>query len=380
MNTSAFREGKKKLFCAKRAGALFLAAVSALTISACGSSNYDAADYVKLGDYKGVSVVIDGDYSTDDAALDAYIQKQIDQTIPFVQDDTQTKVHNDSYVNVDYVGTDASGTAFDGGSADDVTINVQGNSDAESGTSYITGFSSGLVGAAVGSTVSEQVKFPSDYSSADLAGQTVTFTFTVNYIAKQVTRADLTDEMVSQYFGQSSVSDFEDYERKALIDEKEGEREQDVIAATKEKVVSNAKVTGYPKRAVSERVDDYLARYTANYVPDGQTLSEYLKKNYNETEDDFRDQVEKTVKDNFSEELVFEAIADKEEIYLDTDGFDSYCDQLMDSNNIDSRTDLYETYGQTASAGENYLKHFYICNKALKWCASKARVTEQSGE
>ena len=77
--------------------ALLIATVSA-TFFACGNTDsaaddnkestkppvsvsdepaYDAGDYVTLGDYLGVEVELDGDYSTDDEAFDAYVEEQL---------------------------------------------------------------------------------------------------------------------------------------------------------------------------------------------------------------------------------------------------------------------------------------------------------------
>lgn len=76
--------------------------------------------------------------------------------------------------NIDYVGK-KDGVAFDGGTAQDVRLTIG------SGT-YIPGFEEGLVGVMPGETVNLNLTFPAEYHNADLAGQAVVFTVTVNYI------------------------------------------------------------------------------------------------------------------------------------------------------------------------------------------------------
>jgi len=90
--------------------------------------------------------------------------------------DTSLTVADGDKVNIDYTGT-IDGVAFDGGSTNgagaDLTIG--------SGT-YIDTFEQQLIGHKVGETVDVSVTFPSDYSTASLAGQNAVFSVTINGI------------------------------------------------------------------------------------------------------------------------------------------------------------------------------------------------------
>ena len=141
------------------------------TLAGCGSSKktgtsldiqYNVDDYVTLCKYDGMKVTVTGNYATDDAAVQSYLQETIDSIAPYVKDDSKTTVAADSIVNVDYVGK-KDGKAFDGGSASGVNINIATNSDAVKGTGYIEGFASGLVGHNVGESVDCPVTFPAEY-------------------------------------------------------------------------------------------------------------------------------------------------------------------------------------------------------------------------
>ena len=359
--------------------ALAMAILSAVTLSSCSATeNYDASDYVTLGNYKNVEVTISGDYSTGVSSLDDYVASMIADTQPYIPDDSQTTVAKDSVVNVDYVGK-KDGVAFDGGSAKDVLIDVGKNMEVKQQTSYISGFTDGLVGATVGSTVDSKVTFPSDYSSAELAGKEVTFTFTVNYIGKQMTKNDLTDDYVSKYFGQSNVSAFMDYARQQKEAKVTSTKNTDIRKAVIDKVVSNAKIKGYPRGVVSERVDDYIDRYEASYCTD-TTLKEYLSTNYGASVADFEKEVKKTVEDNLDQQLVFATIAKKEGIKLDEDGFNTYCKSLMNQYSYTTTDKLYEAYGKNAKVGKKSLEQNYVCNKACDLCVKGAKVKESAAK
>ena len=182
----------------KRLLALGLVFAMALSVTACGKQEeavteekpekeettvknieYNVDDIVTLGDYKGIEVTLDGEYEFTEEGLADYIQSQIDSAAIFVADDSQKEVQEDSIVNVDYVGSQDD-VPFDGGSAEDQTIDVAGNCMAGSTSGFIDGFTSGLPGNKVGDEVAYEVTFPDNYGNTDLAGQTVIFTFQIN--------------------------------------------------------------------------------------------------------------------------------------------------------------------------------------------------------
>ncbi|MCR5451743.1 MAG: hypothetical protein K6F00_03840, partial [Lachnospiraceae bacterium] len=96
--------------------------------------NKDDIKNVKLGEYKNLKIKLEGDYSTDDEALDTYIDSNLTNT--YEKDESKDTVKKNSIVNVDYEGK-KDGVAFSGGTAQDVTIDVKNNMDAVNGTPYI---------------------------------------------------------------------------------------------------------------------------------------------------------------------------------------------------------------------------------------------------
>ena len=85
---------------------------------------YNAEDYVTLGDYKGLKISLnEADYQFTDEDVNSYADQMIAYTKPFVPDETKTEVGANDIVNVDYVGK-KDGEPFDGGSAQDQYIDV----------------------------------------------------------------------------------------------------------------------------------------------------------------------------------------------------------------------------------------------------------------
>ena len=363
------------------------------TLAGCGISKktgtsldikYNVDDYVTLCKYEGINVTVKGNYETNDAAVQSYLQQTIDSVAPYVKDDSKTTVAADSIVNADYVGK-IDGKAFDGGSASGVNINVATNSDAIKGTGYIQGFSAGLVGHNVGESVDCPVTFPTDYGNKEMAGKQVVFTFKINFIGNKVDAASITDEYVAantnSFGGATTKAELLTKVKEAQASYAKSNKEQDTRNAVIEQMKKKCKVK-FPKDLVNRRMKEYEDRYVETYVgkKSKTTLKSYLKKTYNTTVAAFEKDVKKNIEDNLKTELIFEAVAKKENIKLDEKDFKSYVKNLMTQNNVQKEDALYKLFAPNAAGGKQYLEKMYKANKSVDYVVKKAKVTIKPAE
>ncbi|WP_308720535.1 trigger factor [Komagataeibacter xylinus] len=92
-------------------------------------------------------------------------------------------------VSVDFVGK-VDGTAFEGGSADDVNVEL-------GGAGFIPGFAEQIVGMKVGEEKVITVTFPADYGAEHLAGKEATFDIKVKELKRPV-EAKIDDELAKK--------------------------------------------------------------------------------------------------------------------------------------------------------------------------------------
>ena len=336
--------------------------------------NYKAADYVTLGQYEGLNVTLDGDYDTSDAAKEAYLEDILKSAGIFAKDEEATEVKSDSIVNVNYVGK-LDGVAFEGGSADNVFIDVQNNCEASGRGGYIDGFTDGLAGAKVGETIDCDVTFPEDYGKSELAGKAVVFSFDINYVAKPIGAADLTDEIVSENFGYDTVDDLKKAVGDSLVSQTEAQKEKDLRTAVVDMVVKNSTIKEYPPKEYKARVNEYVQMFMDNYGV--EDLETYLSESFDGTTmEEFYEEIETQVKSNMDQELVFLAIADENDIEVDEEGFNSYLSSMMTASGVTDKNDIYEQYAANAERGEAYLRRIYLCNKAIDLCVESANISK----
>src|SRR5258708_13634996 len=109
-----------------------------------------------------------------DAEIDAAIQRIADETKPYNPKGADAKVENGDRAMINFTGK-IDGAPFEGGSGDDVGVNVG------SGT-FTPAFQDQIIGMAVGETRLVKVTFPSNYTSPQLAGKEAEFDVTVKSI------------------------------------------------------------------------------------------------------------------------------------------------------------------------------------------------------
>ncbi|MDY0958389.1 trigger factor [Sphingomonas sp. CFBP8993] len=121
-----------------------------------------------------------------DEAVDEQLQKFADQQKRW--DDAGDKAaEQGDQVTVDFVGKTTDGVAFEGGSGEDMAVEIGGGR-------LIPGFEDQLVGVKAGEEKQISVTFPEDYPAKDLAGQPATFDLTIKSV-KTAGEAKIDDEM-----------------------------------------------------------------------------------------------------------------------------------------------------------------------------------------
>ncbi len=158
------------------------------------------ADYVTLGEYKGLKID-PADLEVTEEALTDLLHTKLQESSYVTYEDGIKKgtVQDGDTCSIDYVGKE-NGVAFEGGT---------GSTNLEIGSgSFIPGFEEGLIGKKIGSTVDLDLTFPENYHSADMAGKKVVFTVTIHSVTRK-TYAELTDKLATTL--DSTVKNADEY-------------------------------------------------------------------------------------------------------------------------------------------------------------------------
>ncbi|WCJ47016.1 trigger factor [Levilactobacillus brevis] len=310
---------------------------------------------VKLGEYKGLSVTKQNTrvYQKD---IDAEIEKQRQQQAELVLKEDEAAAKGDTVV-IDFDGY-VDGKQFDGGKADNYSLELGSNS-------FIPGFEDQLVGHKAGEDVDVKVTFPADYQAEDLRDKEATFKVTIHEV-KEKQLPELDDEFAKDV--DEDVDSLEELEAKT----KDRLKEQKVTAAHDaiedeaiSEAVDNAEIAAVPEAMLKDDIDRQMDQYLANMQQQGIEPKMYFQLT-GTTEDDLRKQfadgAEKRVKTN----LVLEAVVEAEKIEPSEDEVAAEV------------KDLASQYGMEESAvrsalSDDMLKHDIAIKSAVDLIADSAK-------
>ncbi len=320
---------------------LALALCLALTFVACGTKeSTDYTKYVKLGEYKGLTVTeISVEVTAEDlqSAIDSEIANSTKR-----EEVTDRGVQDGDIATIDYAGY-IDGEQFDGGTAQDQEIIV-------GTTTMIDGFVEGFIGLKAGESVSLDLTFPEDYYE-DLAGKAVKFDITVKKIEVEVVPEY--DEEFCKSLGYNSKEEYENALKAELLAYNQQNALYEMQNEVWSAIVENCEVTGYPE----SKIDDYVNKTTDEYKSYcesmGISLEEFLSTYYGMTVADFNAEILSMAQSYVADEMILKLIAKEEGLEVSKEEYDE-------------EVSLYsEQYGMTASEFEEYYGHDMIESNIL---------------
>lgn len=315
--------------------------------------DYKALDYVDLCEYKGVEV----DVSASEEELQERIDQILNSNVKY-EEIKEGEVKDGDTVNIDYMGV-MDGVAFDGGTASGQALTIGSHT-------FIEGFEEQLVGVKVGETVDINVTFPENYQSTDLAGKPATFTVTINYIQGDEIKQEYNDEFVEE-FSDGECKTTEEYNEKLkgeiIQEKKDGKRDTAFMY-----VLDNSTVKeGYPEflvKLMRLRID---ASYKSMATQYGMTnFEDFVSQYFQTTMEDYNTQIDSMAKQYVEQQLITNAIAEKENLTVTDEEYQKSFNEYMEGNNITSEEEMKQfAIDNYCSKVEDLINESIILDKVL---------------
>lgn len=332
--------------------------------------DFNAADYVTLGEYKGLEISATLRDVTDD-----YIQIYMDYirtNNPVMTEVTDRPVQDGDELIIDYVGK-IDDKMFEGGTASGQQLTIGSGS-------YIPGFEEGLIGAEIGKKTELNLTFPEDYNNTEVAGKAVTFFVTVQSITER-TIPELNDEYVKG-LGLEDAQDvpgYREYVKNLLTEDAQNTYEDDLENAAVEKAGENAQYKDVPEKLL----DFYVSKFTDNLSQQaqmyGMSLEQYMQMmsisgdtqfESSDTEGMIRELALKGARQS----LLFAAIADAEQLHVTDEELEAKIAENAETNGYESVED-YKAGIDTESYRE-----YLMSEKVAKFLVENAKVTTLKDE
>lgn len=294
-------------------------------------ADINAGDYVMVGEYKGIEISVPEKVEYEETEYDIQTKSYYFNYINETEGVTDRAVALYDMTNIDYEGK-KDGVAFEGGTAKGANLLIGSNS-------FIDGFEEGLVGVMPGETVDLNLTFPERYDNAELAGQEVVFTVTVNFIP------EMKDEKVAE-LGVPNVTDvasLKQYVKDSMDEKAESDFLMSAGDAVIKQVTENAEFQELPEELVEankETYKMYLNQMASMYGMDGETYVSMYGGGL-----DYETAVTQYATTYTRESLVAQVIAEKEGLVLSEEELDARITEYAES--MGTTIDVLLTNGTT---------------------------------
>ena len=315
----------------------------------------DVMPEVKLGDYKGMEVP-EQDTTVSDADVDSEIEKKRQQQAELVLKEAKPAEKGDTVV-IDYEGS-VDGKKFDGGSADNYSLELGSGS-------FIPGFEDQLIGHNSGDDVDVKVTFPEDYHAKNLAGKDAIFKVKIHEI-KEKQLPELDDDFAKDVDEDvDTLDELKDKTKKQLQEDKDNQAKAAIEDAAIEKAVANAEIQDIPQAMLDDDTNRQMQQYLAGMQQQGISPQMYFQITGTK-EDDLKKQFANDAEQRVKTNLVLEAIVDDAKL------------EASDDEIKQEIADLAKQYGMKEDAVEkalskDMLSHDIKIKKAVDLVADSAK-------
>ncbi|KAA6454585.1 MULTISPECIES: trigger factor [Bacillus] len=277
---------------------------------------------VKLGDYKGLNVEKDETAVTDEDVQNELKALQERQAELVVKE--EGTVEEGNTVVLDFEGF-VDGEAFEGGKAENYSLEVGSGS-------FIPGFEEQLTGLEAGAEKDVEVTFPEEYHAEDLAGKPAVFKVKIHEIkAKELPELD--DEFAKDVDEEvETLAELTEKTKKRLEEAKENEADAKLREELVLKASENAEAD-VPQAMIDTELDRMMKEFEQRLQMQGMNLELYTQfsgQDENALKEQMKEDAAKRVKSN----LTLEAIAQAENLEVTDEEVDAELSKMAEAYNM----------------------------------------------
>lgn len=318
--------------------------------------NNVAEGCVELGEYKGVEVTV-AKTAASDVEIENYTKSLLTNYLTEENGITDRAVADGDSIFLSYEGK-IDGVTFDGGTSPKANLVIGSHT-------FIDDFEEQLIGVMPGETKDVNVTFPADCDKEDLAGKDAVFTCTVFYIVPEFDDA----YVKALDLGYETVEDVKASAKEYIQMNYDSQYETEVENAVVEAVMNNAtfgklKAEDVTNYAVS--VENSVGSQASMYGIDNET---YASMFYGTN---FETMVSELSESYAKQDILFKAIAEKENLTLSDEDLDARLQEYADMYGAESVDDLF-----TEGLDKEEYRNYFLFDDVINFLVENAVVKEQ---
>lgn len=319
------------------------------------SATVEVQPEFELADYSGIEVDDEKVAVTDEdvgSALDE--MRDMHSTLEAVEEDRPARAGD--FVVMDFEGF-VDGEAFDGGKAENYTLELGSGR-------FIEGFEEQVAGAKKGGELDVKVSFPAEYRNEKLAGKDATFKVKVKELKAKVL-PELDDEFAKDLGLGDTVEDL----KKKTAEDILKAREQELYARQKSQIIkalAERNKFDVPLSLVDSEYRSMMMRQYQDIVNSGMTPQQY-----GFDPKDFEQRFRPVAEDRVRTSMVISAIAEKEGMEITGAELEAFLEKISSETGHSVR-EIKEMYNKR-EGGMDELRVAAEEDKVMELLLSKAR-------
>ena len=313
---------------------------------------------VKIKKYKGLEVEKVESVKVTDEAVEESILSSLKLIGTEIEITDRAAAMGDTVI-IDFVGK-KDGVAFEGGTANDSELELGSGK-------FIEGFEEGIVGHNIGETFNLNLKFPDDYNNADLAGQAVVFSVTLDKIT-YLQVPELTDDVLEK-LGTSAktVEEYRKIVRNDLQTSNDETAKQQMRDAVLEALILQCEVKNYPDDILIETAKKFVFQESYLALVNGMNIDDSVRQNHQLT-------VEVKVKELAMLQLAIDYIAEKEGIKVTLEEYEKEVQKLATTYGSSDANTFVAEYESVY--GEGYIRSELLKSKVAAFLLDNCKYKE----
>ena len=280
----------------------------------------NASEYVKLGQYEGLTIKGSSTKVTEQEIEDK-IDELAEEYTAYKEITSRDTVQKGDYLNIDYATT-IDGKENEDYSDSSIDIHLgEGNLNVDDDVDI----DEKLVGSKVGQEVEVEFTFPESYEDTSVAGKKCQMIVTINAIEKEVV-PEITDSFIKKNTDCSTLKEYKQQVRKDLISDKKTEAQQNNEDALWTKIMEN--VTQEVKNVKIENKE--MAEYF------GMSISDFIEQ-YNDMS------IEEYAKDSLKRQCVQDLLVEAKNVTVTDEELNKEIQYYIDELGYKDKKDVLDT-------------------------------------
>jgi len=286
---------------------------------------------VELPDYKNMTIDVPAEPSLQEDVLDGYMREMLKNSALTKREDVEAEIKEGDFICIDYEPVfDKVPESLDplAMSGTDIELYYKDNGSLR----FVGDFEEAVGKLVLGETSIHDITFPENYPQQQLAGELVSFKFTL----KAHQRVILPDELAAAKEGgfdsfDEWKSDYRTKLQENITSRYNNEIEQTVKMKTEGMLLEQAVVSPIPEPLIAQEASAFLARVAAS---EGTNSDKYLEEK-KITFDDFMEDVRMLLERKIRLQVIFSGIANAEEYVPSTEDEDNFIADYAKVNELE---------------------------------------------